>query len=246
MKLTLAEPRYLKDSISIISDLVSEARFKVTKDAIELVAMDPANVAMVIFKLFSSMFIEYDVPEDTEISLNLADLNQILRRAKQNDTVTLELTGKNQLGIQLRGATTRTFTLPLLAADEREQKVPSLTFPTVVTTPSTLLTEAVDDADVIGESVAFLAEPEKFTVIAEGDQNKLIVEVKGGEGTSITTDKNNRSKYSIEYLKKMTTAAKLSDEVQINFNQDYPLRLDYKVIDKVSLSFILAPRVDND
>jgi len=64
MKLTLAEPKYLKDSISIISDLVNEARFKINKDAIELVAMDPANVAMVIFRLFSSCFTEYDVKKD--------------------------------------------------------------------------------------------------------------------------------------------------------------------------------------
>jgi len=48
MKLTLAEPKYLKESIAIISDLVNEAKFKVNKEAIELVAMDPANVAMVI------------------------------------------------------------------------------------------------------------------------------------------------------------------------------------------------------
>ena len=38
----------VNDIISIISDLVTEARFKVTPTAIELVAMDPANVAMVI------------------------------------------------------------------------------------------------------------------------------------------------------------------------------------------------------
>ena len=64
MKLTLSEPKFLKDSISIISDLVTEATFKITKDAIELVAMDPANVAMVIFKLLSSSFVEYDVKEN--------------------------------------------------------------------------------------------------------------------------------------------------------------------------------------
>jgi hypothetical protein len=29
MKLTLAEPKYFKDSISIISDLVNEAKFNV-------------------------------------------------------------------------------------------------------------------------------------------------------------------------------------------------------------------------
>jgi len=34
--------------------------------------------------------------------------------------------------------------------------------------------------------------------------------------------------------------------VIIQFNKDYPLRLDYKAIDKVALSFILAPRVEND
>jgi len=34
MKLTLAEPKYFKDSVSIISELVNEARFKITTDAI--------------------------------------------------------------------------------------------------------------------------------------------------------------------------------------------------------------------
>ena len=55
-----------------------------------------------------------------------------------------------------------------------------------------------------------------------------------------------RAKYSVEYLKKMIAGSKVSDNVDVRFNQDYPLRLDYKVIDRVSLSFILAPRVEND
>ena len=42
------------------------------------------------------------------------------------------------------------------------------------------------------------------------------------------------------------TGSKLSNEVVISFNKDYPLKLDYKVIDKLLLSFILAPRVEND
>ncbi len=39
MRLALAETKYLKDSISIISDLVTEARFKVTKNAVELLGI---------------------------------------------------------------------------------------------------------------------------------------------------------------------------------------------------------------
>src|SRR3989344_649779 len=106
MKLSLAEPRYLKDSISIISDLVNEARFKITSNAIELIAMDPANVAMVIFKLLSSVFTEYDVKKDIEVSINLNNLKQILRRAGPNDMLSLELE-ENKLKIQLKGHSTR-------------------------------------------------------------------------------------------------------------------------------------------
>src|SRR3989338_7846449 len=100
MKLTLAEPAYLKESISIISDLVNEARFKINNNAIELVAMDPANVAMVVFKLLSSTFTEYDVKEDIEIAINISNLKQILRRTTSNDVLILEVSPENKLVIK--------------------------------------------------------------------------------------------------------------------------------------------------
>ncbi|MBT5924845.1 DNA polymerase sliding clamp, partial [Candidatus Woesearchaeota archaeon] len=102
MKLVLAEPRYFKDSISIVSELVTEATFKVGKNGLKLVAMDPANVAMVNFELFSSCFTEYNVEKEEEIAINLANLKQILRRAKSDDILTLETTEDNKLKIQLK------------------------------------------------------------------------------------------------------------------------------------------------
>ncbi|MCX6706809.1 MAG: hypothetical protein NT001_01565 [Candidatus Woesearchaeota archaeon] len=87
MRLSLADPKYIKDSITIISELVNEARFKINSNAIELIAMDPANVAMVIFKLLSSAFVEYSVKEPVDIAINLGNLKQILRRASPTDTL---------------------------------------------------------------------------------------------------------------------------------------------------------------
>jgi len=247
MRLTLAEPSYLKESISIISDLVNEARFKVTPNAIELVAMDPANVAMVIFKLLSSSFTEYDVSKDTEIAINLSNLKQVLRRTSPRDMLTLELED-NRLKITLKSGTTRTFNLPIIELEEKEQKVPDLKFPVSVKMPSSALNEAIADVDIVGESVSFIAEPNKFSLHAEGDLNQARIEIKEDEATKVTTDKDDKvkAKYSIEYLKKMINGSKLSDEVTIQFNKDYPLRLDYRAVDKVMLSFILAPRVEND
>jgi len=247
MKLTLAEPSYLKESITIISDLVNEARFKVTPNAIELVAMDPANVAMVIFKLLSSCFTEYDVEKDTEITINLSNLKQVLRRASPKDMLTIELE-ENRLKITLKSSTTRTFNLPIIELEEKEQKVPDLKFPVTIKTSSSILNEAIADVDIVGESVTFIAEPNKFTLHAEGDLNQAKIEIKEDEATKVNTnsDEKVKAKYSIEYLKKMINGSKLSDEVTIQFNKDYPLKLEYKTVDKVMLSFILAPRVEND
>ena len=248
MKLTLAEPGYLKDSISVISELVNEARFKITKDAIELVAMDPANVAMVIFKLLSSCFTEYSVKEDVEIAINLSNLKQILRRVKSNDLLTMELTPDNKLQIQLKSKTTRTFSLPIIELEEREQKVPELKFPVHVKMPASALNDAIEDADIVAESVSFMADSKAFTIRAEGDLSKAKIEMKQGEGTSIIAEGSDtvKSKYSIEYLKKMMSGSKLADEVSVFFNKDYPLKIEYKTVDRVMVSFILAPRVEND
>lgn len=246
MKLTLAEPKYLKDSISIISELVNEAKFTVTKEALEMVAMDPANVAMVIFKLLASTFTEFNVEKEENIAINLSNLKQVLRRAKSNDMVTLE-SAEGKLKIQFKSDTVRTFSIPLIELEDKEQRVPELKFPVTITTPSSVLSEAVSDVDVVAESVTMVGDDQKLVVSAEGDLSKAKIEINAGEETQIKSPtEKTKAKYSIEYLKKMIDGAKLADKVSIQFNSDYPLKLEYKTVDKVMLSFILAPRVEND
>src|SRR3989339_1805785 len=248
MKLTLAEPRFLKESIIIISDLVSEGRFRITKDAIQLIAMDPANVAMVLFKMLSSSFTEYKLEKEVDIGVNLNSLKQVLRRSGPSDLISLEFDTQNKLKVQLKGRATRTFSLPLIELEEKEQKVPELKFPVKIMAPSEVLNDAIADADIVGESVSFIAETGRVTVKAESELNQATIDISEDENTKVTLEDGSkfRSKYSIEYLKKMINGSKIADSVAINFSTDYPLRLDYVAIDRVSLSFILAPRVDND
>ena len=245
MKLTLAETKLLKDSTTIIADLVTEVRFKVTPTALELVAMDPANVAMVIFKLLSTSFAEYHVTETTTLSINLNDLKGVFRRVKPQDTMTLEL-AENKLKVTLKGASKREFFLPLIDIDMREQKIPNLNFTATVNANSDSLMDGIEDADIIGESVTFSAEKEAFTISSSSDLSKAVIEIPADEKTKIKSAEHVKSKYSIEYLKKMVQAGKIVPTVEISFSKDYPLKLDYKLIDKMEIAFILAPRVDND
>ena len=245
MKLTLAETRLFKDSISIISELVSEAKFKIGKEGIELVAMDPANVALVIYKLLGSGFVEYDVKEEAVIALNLNDLKQVLRRVKPNDTMTLELE-ESKLVITLKSNTKRTFAMPLIDFEEKEQKVPELAFDVQIKMSSKMLAEAVDDVDIVGESVRLTADADSFVISSSGDLTNAAVEIKKDEETDIKTPDKTQAKYSVEYLKKLIQGAKLADTVTLRYSKDYPLKLEYASLDQLYLSFILAPRVDND
>lgn len=248
MKLVLAEPKYFKESIAIISDLVTEAKFKVNKNGLELVAMDAANVAMVIFKMFSSCFTAYEVKEEEEWAINLNNLKQILRRTKGDDVLTLETTEDSRLKIILKSNTTRSFTIPTLEMESKEQKVPELSFPFTVEMDSSVLVDSIEDVSVVAESVTFLGEKGQLSVKAEGDLSKAFIEIKQDDNTIIKTDIDDKfkAKYSLEYLKKMVAGSKLSDRVNLRFNTDYPLKIEYKIIDRLALSFILAPRVDND
>lgn len=247
MKLTLSESKYLKDSISVISELVNEATFKIKPEGLEMVAMDPANVAMVIFKLLASCFTEYKIDKVTSLSINLNNLKQILRRAKPSDVVSLEVVN-GKLEITLKSDSVRKFSLPLIDIEEKEKKVPTLTFPVSIKTSVSILTDAIEDVGIVAESVAFVATPKKIMIVAEGDLSKAEIEILPDEKTRIDSSVTEeiRAKYSVEYLKKMIAGSKIADEVTIRFNKDYPLKLEFKSVDKALLEFILAPRVDND
>jgi proliferating cell nuclear antigen len=246
MKLTLAEPKYLKDGLAIVSEIVTEATIKINSDLLELIAMDPANVAMVAFRMPASSFLKFEVSEPTNLTVNLNSLKQILRRTKSSDTLTIEQE-ENKLKIILQSTSTRTFYLPLIDMDNKEQKIPTLSFSAKISTLSSLLNDAVDDVDVVGESVTFGAQAEQFIVASKGDLSKATVEIPADGQTKIECSEDGaKAKYSIEYLKKMIQGSKLSDHVTIEFSKDYPLKISYLVKDKVDLSFVLAPRVDND
>ena len=101
------------------------------------------------------------------------------------------------------------FSLPIIEVEEKEQKIPQLTFPVTIKTKSDILTSAIEDADIVAESVSFIAEQSKFTIEAEGDLNKATVDMKQGEDTNIVSDSKEKVKarYSVEYLKKMVNGS---------------------------------------
>jgi proliferating cell nuclear antigen PCNA len=250
MKITIAETKSFQDAVSVLSELVNEGKFSIKKDQIEFIAMDPANVAMVIFRMFSSACAEYSVKEELDIGVNLTNFKMILRRAKATDMITLEFEEKNnKLKITMKGGNTRTFQMPVLELEERKINLPNLEFDSKIIISSDIIIEAIDDAEIVGDSVSFSCEDKKLLISARGDLSQANIDIEDlglDGGVKIDCKQKSVSKYSIEYLKKMLKGSKLSKITTLQFKMDYPLKLDFLDKDKMSVTFILAPRVDQD
>lgn len=248
MKLTLTEPRFLKESVGVISELVNDVTFKVDSDSIQVLAMDPANVALVNFRLLSSAFAEYEIDGPKELSISLDNLKNVLKRAKPTDSIVLShAQGDNRLTVDLVGGNRRTFNIPLINMDRSEQKVPNLKFSTRVEMPSEQFDEAIEDVGIIAESVALMVLGNKFMINSENNLSEAKVELQNTELVKVESSNDEvLAKYSMDYLRKMIKGSKLAENVLIEFDKDYPLKVSYTVTDKVHLGFILAPRVSND
>ncbi|MBS3087573.1 hypothetical protein J4226_03170 [Candidatus Pacearchaeota archaeon] len=240
MILKLDDPKLLGDAIDIISNVVVEVRIKLLEDGLSVVAVDPANVALVIFRLPKESFVEYN-PGNAVWGVNLGDLKKILKRASGAASITLqEVEGK--LKITIFDKIKRNFSLSLIEVSAEDKDIPALNFAARIEMNARDFSQAVEDASVVADSCAFVLKDDVFAIEGNGSLNSARAEFSGSD---LEMFGKGRSKYSLEYLMKFIKGMKVSDSVVVSFSDDYPLRLDFPG-ERMGVGFILAPRVEND
>lgn len=235
-------PRLFSDIVGIISELVSEVKIRVTKEGMSIVAIDPANVAMVLFKLPAGAFSQLEV-EDESLGVNLESLKAVLKRCSFGSSLLMK-TEENTIKLEINDKIKREFNLALIDLDRKDKPIPTLEFSAKVELNSTELLEAIDDCSIVADSCSFESEPSKFSIYAKGSLNSAKLAFSSDEAY-IESPAKQKSKYSLEYLQKMIKATKITDKAILNFSADYPLKLEYNT-PMMQLAFILAPRVETD
>ncbi len=240
MILKLDEPKLLGDAVDIISNVVVEVRLKLLEDGLSVVAVDPANVALVIFRLPKESFVEYECGGEVW-GVNLGDLKKILKRGSGAASITLEEV-EGKLKITIFDRIKRNFSLALIEVSAEDKDIPELNFAARVEMGARDFAQAVEDANVVADSCAFVLADGVFGVEGNGTLNSARAEFSGGD---LEIFGEGRSKYSLEYLMKFVKGMKISSNVVVNFSDDYPLRLDFPG-ERMGIGFVLAPRVEND
>lgn len=244
-KATLNEIDLFRDSVATIAELIDEGEFKIKKDGIELLASDRAVVAVVDFKFASSNFSEYNYESDRNIGINLGNLLQVLRRAKSGDVMQMAL-DESTITINFSNGMKRTFKIPLIEIrDEVPSGIERLSFPINIEMDSDMLSESIDDADLVSDSMVFEVSNETMFLRAQNDSSSTETKIETDDKISIKTEKDAKARYSLDYLKKMIKARKIADKVNLSFDASYPMRIVFSTPEKATMTFILAPRIED-
>jgi len=243
MLVKLEKPAILSKGVELISELVTEVRIKVNDYGINIIAIDPANVAMVGFKLPKSAFSEFEIKEAGGVILgvNLDNFKKILKRCSSSSALILEKK-ENLLNIQIQDRIKRNFSLALIEIDSEDKELPDLEFSSKVELNSIDLIDSIEDCAVVDDACSFIISDGKFIIEAKG-LNSARSEFNGDEAK--IEAENCKARYSLEYLQKFMKGAKLAEKIILQFATDHPLRIEIKN-DGMELRFILAPRVETE
>lgn len=239
MLLKLDDPRFFGTLISIISELVTEVRLKITKEGMRLVALDPANVAMVYFHIPAELFSTFELEKEEILGVNLQNLSQVLKRCGMGSSLILSRE-ENLLKLTIQDRIKRDFALALISVEGEERELPTWEFKSVIKMDAQVFVEVIDDCLVVSDACTFIAEPNKFVVEARG-LNSARAEFSSDE-VEIYSD-HSTARFSLEYLSKFIKGAKIANKVELNFSDNHPMRINFPT-GKVMLSFVLAPRVE--
>ena len=240
MLVKLDDPTLLSKVIEVISELVTEVRIKVNEFGMSITAIDPANVAMVRFRLPKSAFSQFESGNEV-LGINLDSLKRILRRCGSGTSLILERK-ENFLNIIIQDRIRRNFGLNLIEIEGQEKEMPNLDFSSKVEIASLDLVSAIEDCIVVSDACSFAISKGEFIIESKGLNSAK--SAFSADEAKIEAEEC-KSKYSLEYLQKFMKGVKLCEKTLLQFANDHPLKIDIKT-EHMELNFLLAPRVETE
>jgi proliferating cell nuclear antigen len=235
----------LREAVEVISTLVSEVKLIVSKDGIEVKAVDPSHVAMLVLKLKSGVFEEF-TGEPTEIGIDVEKVKEVLRLSKPGDIIDLQYDGgKNRLVMKV-GKVTRLMSV-VDPAGITDPKVPNVTPPGVVVVKMDELRQGIRGSETISDHVTLQLEATGFTMHSEGETDRVDLHIPKEGLSKLEVKETVRSMYPLDFFSNMVKSITSSEEATLHVGNEYPLKIEFTLAaGRGEGRFLLAPRVEED
>jgi proliferating cell nuclear antigen len=237
----------LREAVEVISTLVTEVKLTVSKDGLEVRAVDPSHVAMLVLKLQTAAFEEF-VGESTEIGLDVEKLRDLIRLAKPGDIVSLQFDQTKSRLVCHVGKLTRSMSV-VDPAGITDPKVPNVSPPGVAVVKMDELRQGIRGSESISDHVTLTLEPSGFTLHSEGetDRDQVDLHIPKESLGKLEVKETVRSMYPLDFFSNMIKSITSADEATLHLGNEYPLKIDFSIAGgHGEARFLLAPRVEEE
>lgn len=189
--------------------------------------MDPANVCLMKYNVKCK-----GSAPDVEQHVNMGILYSLLKQSKGEINLSFTKDGRSDIHLIMEDYRGK-FNIPFVDNESRDMTFPKLDHTNTIKISRSRFMEYVRGAHQVAEGIVFETKNGYLTLTAEDDDSKSRYEKR----IKCTTGKNVKSKYSLEYLSRLSLEGRM---LTIKFGKDYPIQIS----DPKGNTFILAPRVD--
>ena len=242
MRLETYNPSILKDTFDAISHIIDECELTCTTEGITINALDKSHITFIQLEYRKTLFDEY-AADNEQLLVDTNELMKILKRCKNNDILSFE-TDNHNLIITMKGDSTKQFKLRLIDQEYNTPVPPMIDYPICLEVSSELIKDSLEDCNIYGENIVFTVDEDYLHICsstADGLFGETHIKYIHGENIRQVC----RSSYSIEKLKDIFRASKISKTCMLCLGDDLPLTVKFKLPgDDGEIGFLLAPRLE--
>lgn len=246
-EIEVSDVKFLRGCLDAIVNLVEEGTIEVGTDGLAVKAMDPSQIAMVVFSAPKASFSSYKVESPERVGVNFADLSKILGRGRAKDKLVLRK-DENKLSLEFRGeGAKRHFSLPLLDSTAGGQREPKVEHDAVVKMKGSELKEMLRDVALVSSHLTLEAKGKSFNVHAKGDSAEMesMSEKADKKELDVESKKDARATFPLQYMDDIVKACPDDQLISLHLRTNVPVKVEYK-IGTASVTYYLAPRIESD
>jgi len=245
---------YFKNIVSFINNIVECANFKLTKKGIKISSLDKSHVALIDCFIPCDFFSNYnfnDEHSEIVLGLNVGILMKILNHLNNNDDLIFNYKGDTLDISFINSKYQKHYNIKLMDIESDELGIVDCETSTSINIDSKYFHEIIRDLCDIGDVVKFKVykeriddENQNIELECFGDMTSLGM-ILCNEDLTLKNIQNVNLEFSLKNLETFSKGYNLNQYMDIEIDNNYPLKLSYKIMDTGYINYFLAPRIED-
>jgi proliferating cell nuclear antigen PCNA len=225
-------------------------------DSLFIQAMDRSHVSIFEIHLPKSWFDVYTIepPNGITLGINTTLIYRVLHSRDKGQRICIKYDETNDDKLQLHMNSEsnvnfdKHFEVPLIDIDLEMMDIPAIEYHAEFSLQSLSFSTLIDQLKMFGDTLQIKCSEEKIQLFSESmESGKMIVDIPIDDLTSFAIEENKELNisFSLIHLHNICLYSKITKEVDVFLNTDYPILIRYLLDDEdAKLLFYLAPKSD--